>query len=268
MTTLPTSLIDFREELEAAVAREQLRRSRRRRRVVLRLAVVTSAVGVLTLGAFAALPGDSEAPFVEPASAARRAAAALAATPGAIVHIDSVVEQQNPDGSHISWRTESWQRSTPPYDLRQIVTGANGVSVESATVDGRQQLYDPQSNSVLVMPSDSTVGTLPGNATPQPASAQPFRDQVVDLLRGGKLTESGRASVDGRRTVSFVWEDGRTRYEYTVEAGTYDPVRWRFASTDSSSETTVTFDTYELVDADRASLDLTRRYPDARVHRR
>jgi hypothetical protein len=93
-------------------------------------------------------------------------------------------------------------------------------------------------------------GAAAGGPTPQPATAEPFREQVLDLLRSGRLTESGRATVAGRDVVSFVWNDGRTRYEYTVDARTYDPVRWRFSPADASSETTVTFETYEILAAD------------------
>jgi hypothetical protein len=109
--------------------------------------------------------------------------------------------------------------------------------------------------------------TVPG-ATPQPATAQPFREQVLDLLRSGKLTRSGRSTVAGRQSVSFVWADGHTRYEYTVEAGTYHPVRWRFSRNDADGWTTVTFDTYEILPADQMSLDLTHHHPDATVQHR
>ena len=265
MTTLPTSLVRFRGELEAAIRREQHSRRRSRKRVVLRVAVVAGAAAALAVGAFTALPGDPGGRLVEPASAAQRAAAALAATTGSIVHIDTVVDQRNPDGSRTSWRTESWQQTAPPYELRQIVTGGNGEPVESATVGGNHQLYDPKSNTVHVTPSGRATGTMPGSATPPPATSEPFREQVLDLLRSGKLTRSGRSTVGGRETVSLTWNDGQTRYEYTVEAGTYDPVRWRFSPTDANTETTITFKTYEILPADQTPLDLTRHHPDATV---
>jgi hypothetical protein len=109
--------------------------------------------------------------------------------------------------------------------------------------------------------------TVPG-ATPQPATAQPFREQVFDLLRSGKLTPSGRSTVAGRQTVSFVWDDGHTRYEYTVEAGTYDPLRWRLSPVAADGGTTITFDTYELLPAEQVPLDLTHHHPGATVQHR
>ena len=258
MTAFPTSLVRFRDELEAAIEREQRLGTRGRRRAVGRVTVVAAAVAALAVGVLAALPGDPGGRLVEPASAAQRAAAALAVTPGSIVHVDTVVEQQSPDGSRTGWRAESWQRTAPPYDVRQIVTHESGERVETATVGGSHQRYDRESNSVH-------VGR--GSATPQPATAQPFRDQVLDLLRSGKLTRSGDSTAGDRRTISFTWNDGHTRYEYVVDAGSFEPVRWRFTPRDASSETTVTFRTYEILSADRAPLDLTHHHPDATVHR-
>lgn len=263
MTTLPTPLVRFRGELEAAIGREQ-EASRRRRLPVVRTAIAGCVAAAIAVGALTALPGDPAGPLVEPASAAQRAASALAASPGSIVHVDMVVTQRSPDGSRTSWREESWQQTAPPYDQRRMVTRADGTSVETATVDGNRQLYDPQDGVVSVVPAGAPA---PG-ATPQPASAQPFRDQVVDLLRSGKLTQSGRATVDGRPTISFTWNDGHARYEYTVDAGTYAPVRWQISPTDATPAASVVFDAYEVVPGDRATLDLTRLHPDAMVRRR
>lgn len=217
MSTLPTALVRFRGELEDAIDRDLRSRRRRRRELVLRIAVVGGAAAALAAGALTALPGDPGERLVEPASAAERAAAALAASPGSVVHVETRVAQRNPDGSTTSWRTESWQRTSPPYDVREVVTGADGRPVETAT--------------------------------PQPASAQPLREQVLLLLRDGKLTPTSSE----RGTLSFAWSNAQTRYEYTVEADTYEPVRWRFASAATGSETTVTFETYEVLAEDEAA---------------
>lgn len=233
MTTVPTALVRFQSELEAAIRREQRARTRGRRRLALRVALVGGAAAALAAGALTALPGDPGSRFVETASAAELAAAALTATPESVVHVDLLVAQRNADGSESTWREESWQQTSPPYARRQIVTDESGRGVESST--------------------------------PQPASAQPLRDQVLGLLRTGKLTESGRSTVGGRQNVSFTWDDGHTRYEYTVDAQTYEPVRWRIAPIGAESETIVTFRTYETLPAGQTSLDLTRRHTDATV---
>jgi hypothetical protein len=266
MTTLPTPLVRFRGELEAAIGRQQ-EAPGRRRLPVLRVAIAACVAAAVAVGALATLPGGPGGRLVEPASAAARAPAALAARPGSIVHVDMVVTQRNPDGSRTRWREESWQQTAPPYDERQIVTREDGTSVETATVDGDRQSYDPAGNVVDVAPSGSE-STPPSEATPQPVTAQPFRDQVVDLLRSGKLTQSGRGTVDGRPTISFAWNDGHARYEYTVEAGTYEPVRWQISPTDGTPSATVSFETYETLPAGSAPLDLTRLHPDASVRHR
>lgn len=232
MTTVPTPLVRFQSELEAAIRREQRPRTRGRRRLALRVALVAGQPPRWRR-ALTALPGDPGSRFVETAPAAERAAAALTATPESVVHVDLLVAQRNADGSESTWREESWQQTSPPYARRQIVTDESGRGVESST--------------------------------PQPASAQPLRDQVLGLLRTGKLTESGRSTVGGRQNVSFTWDDGHTRYEYTVDAQAYEPVRWRIAPIGAESETIVTFRTYETLPAGQTSLDLTRRHTDATV---
>ncbi|HEX5584677.1 hypothetical protein [Gaiella sp.] len=229
MTTLPSALVRFQDDLEAAIARQQRPRSYGRRRLALRVALATGAAAAVAAGALTALPSDPGGRLVETASAAQRAAAALAAPPGSIVHVDMAVTQRSPDGSQTSWRAESWQQTTPPYAMRQVVTDQSGKPVETST--------------------------------PQPVVAQPFREQVLDLLRSGKLTESGRATVDGREAVSFTWDDGHTRYAYTVDAGTYTPVRWLIAPLGAESETIVTFETYETLPAGQMAPNLTDRTP-------
>ena len=216
MTALPTRLGDFRSELEAAIARDLL--PQRRRGLVFRVAVAAGVAAALAAGALTALPGDPAPRLVEPASAAERAAAALATTPGSVAHVVMRVQQRNPDGSTTSWRTESWQQTSPPYDSREVMIGPDGRPVETAT--------------------------------PQPATAEPFREQVVRLLRDGKLSPVGRPTGG---IVSFAWSDGRTRYEYTVDARTYEPVRWRLVSPAARSETTVSFETYELLSEEDAA---------------
>lgn len=218
-TTLPTALVRFQNDLETAIRREQRSRSRGRRRLVLRVALAAGVAAALAAGTLTALPGDPGGGLVETASSAQRAAAALAATPGSVVHVDLVVAQRNPDGSQSTWRAESWQQTAPPYGVRRIVTDESGRHVEAPT--------------------------------PAPVTAQPLRDQVLDLLRSGKLRESGRSTVDGRQTVSFTWNDGHARYEYTVDVATYEPVSWRIAPIDAEGETTVTFETYEILPGDR-----------------
>jgi hypothetical protein len=86
-----------------------------------------------------------------------RAAAAVASSPGTILHVDMHGSQTNPDGSTITWRDESWQQQSPPHDGRQIQTAPDGSVVETATADGRQQVYDPARNTIYVSAPESTA---------------------------------------------------------------------------------------------------------------
>jgi hypothetical protein len=268
MSMLPLSLVSFRDELEAAVRRDQTAR-RSRRPVALRLALVAVAAGAVALGALTALPGEPGGPDVQPASAAQKAAATLAAAPGSVVHIAAEVTQRNPDGSVAKWRQESWQQTAPPYDARQIVTPENGVAVETAIVGGEREVYDPRGDVIDVSPDGSVDPALPQGTPPAAATGEPFRAQVLDLLRSGRLTPSGESTVDGRRTLSFTWDDGHTRYDYTVAAGTYEPVSWRFTPDDAAtSSATMEFETYEDLPATAAPIGLEHYHPGAVVRHR
>jgi hypothetical protein len=257
MTTLPTPLVRFRAELETAIA-EDLRPRRSRRPLAVRLVAAGVVSAALAAGALTAFPGDPAGRLVEPAAAAERAAAVLTAAPGSIVHVDMVVRQRHVDGATTSWRAETWQATMRPFDVRQRVTDAAGTTVETATIAGEQQLYDPRTDTIHVLGPGETP------ATPAPATAEPFREQVLQLLREGKLTQIGRSVADGRKAISFAWDDGHTQYEYTVEAGTYEPIRWRFSPA-GAGETTVTFEAYEILQAEDAPLALTAHHPSASV---
>ena len=249
MSNLPTPLVRFGGELEAAIRRERDASRRRRRAVATRAAVAASAAAAVA-AVLLTLPGGPDGGLVGEASAAQRAAAALTAASGPVVHVDMLVTQRDADGSLHTWRQQSWQRTTPPYDRREIVTPQGGEPQETATIDGDREVYDAQADTVYITPSGSPSPAA--GATPEPASPEPFRDQILALLRSGKLTPSGRTTLDGRPAVAFGWDDGNTRYDYTVDA---------------SSATTVDFTAYESLAAGRPALDLTAQHPDATVHR-
>jgi hypothetical protein len=135
VTTLPTSLVRFENQLADAIDRE---RSRRPRRLVLRTALAGVAVATVALGILSAFPGSGP-------SVVDRAAAALVPSNGGLLHVVMTVTQTGPDGSSTSSRTESWQASSPPYDQRLIV---NNDGLEIAIADGVPQLYDPETNTI------------------------------------------------------------------------------------------------------------------------
>ena len=151
--TLPTSLIDYREALEDAVRRDLGRSgSRRRRGLVLRWALAAAVVVAAALGALSIISRDGAG-----ASVVDRAAAAVAPSPGTILHVDMHGFQDNGDGSTITWRDESWQQQGPPPDGRQIETGPDGSVVETATANGREEVYDSARNTIYVSAPESTA---------------------------------------------------------------------------------------------------------------
>ncbi|HUK93984.1 MAG TPA: hypothetical protein VLU96_02895 [Gaiellaceae bacterium] len=147
--TLPASLIDYREALEAAVRRDLARH--RRRGLAARLVLVAAAVAA-ALGALSIVSRHAAG-----ASVVDRAAAAVALSPGTILHVDMLGSQTNGDGSVVTWRDESWQQQSPPYDGRQIETSADGSIVESATADGRSEVYDRARNTIYVSAPETTA---------------------------------------------------------------------------------------------------------------
>ena len=147
MSTLPDSLVDYRQLLEDA-ARHDLGRGRRarRRRNVARLAVAVAAAAALALGLTSVFSRTASAQSI-----LRHAAAAVAATPGTILHIDMSAVQDNGDGTTVTWHEESWQLESAPYSRRQVET-ANGSTVESGNDAAGDEIYDAARNTVYVYP--------------------------------------------------------------------------------------------------------------------
>ena len=105
-SALPVSLIDFRDALEDAVRRDLGRRKiQRRRGLALRWAVAAAAVAAASLGALSLVSRHAAG-----ASVVDRAAAAVAPSPGTILHVDLLGSQTNGDASVITWRDESWEQ--------------------------------------------------------------------------------------------------------------------------------------------------------------
>jgi hypothetical protein len=144
MTGLPPTLDRFGAELESAVGRD-LRRRRTRRRVF-RGAAVLAVAAAAALGLLSALPSGGP-------SIVQRAAAALESSDGSILHYRINAEQQNGDGTSVSWSSETWQLRVPPYTRRQIEVQANAPRAESLTRGGLNELYDAGNDTIYVATS-------------------------------------------------------------------------------------------------------------------
>jgi hypothetical protein len=277
VNTLPDSLVRYEEELERSVARDL---ARPRRRLVVRLAVAGVAAAAVALGVLSTLPGGG-------ASAVERAQAALAVETGTILHVDMLGRQVNPDGSVATWEDESWQLEQQPFTRRQIETSSDAPRAETTLVHGVQQLYDAATNTIYTTPPQLPPARVVGAKTlakkleqlpatererlrreqekkeqGQPAE-EPFRDEILSLLRSGGAREDGRETVDGREAVRLVAADGHTTY--LVDAATYAPIR--LVTVNGDATTTLSFRVYELLDAagNEALVSLQGQHPDARV---
>ena len=142
-SALPASLADYRGALENAIGRDVVRR--RRRKVVVRWALVGAAVAAAALGALSVLSRHAAG-----ASVVDRAAAAVAPSPGTILHVDMLGSQTNGDGTVMTWRDESWQQESPPYARRQVETTPDGSVTESCSSNTADEVYDPARNTIYV----------------------------------------------------------------------------------------------------------------------
>jgi hypothetical protein len=158
--TIPNSLIGYQQALEKAIRREiaGAAASRRRRRVWIRFALASGATAAVALGALSLLVSGAPS-RVAPAAAAviHRAAAALAGTPGTILHIKFTATQDNGNGTTVSWSQETFDEQESPYDSRMVNVQLPGTprGVEQATVAGAPELYDPTRNTIYVGPPPS-----------------------------------------------------------------------------------------------------------------
>jgi len=108
----------------------------------------------------------------------------------------------------------------------------------------------------LMHPQGQTSGELPAD----------FRDEVLALLRSGRVRVVGHVTVDGRDAIRLESLDGRK--VYVVDAATYDPIQWK--TTGDGGSVTLDFPVYEELPVDPQSQQLLRlrdQHPGAQVVR-
>jgi hypothetical protein len=175
MTALPPSLDRFGGELEHAVGRD-LRR-RRTRRLGVRGAAVLAVAGATALGLLSGLTGGGP-------SVVQRAAAALESSDAGILHYRIDAEQQNGDGTSVTWHSETWQLRVAPFTRRQIaVDGSEGIRAESVTQGDTNELYDAR------------TGTIYSATSEQLRAARMPRIEIVSKAKLERLTGSTHVSA-------------------------------------------------------------------------
>jgi outer membrane lipoprotein-sorting protein len=174
MTALPPSLDRFGAELENAVGRDL--RSRRTRRLLVRGAVVL-AVGAAALGLLSGLTGGGP-------SVVQRAAAALEPSDPGILHYQIDAEQQNGDGTSVSWHSETWQLRVAPFTRRQIeLDGSDRIRAESVSEGDTNELYDARTSTIYIATSQ------------QLRAARMPKIEIVSKSKLKELTGSSKVSA-------------------------------------------------------------------------
>jgi hypothetical protein len=207
-------------------------RRRRRRRRPLRLAVAGAAVVAIALGVLSTLPGD------EPSG-------------DTILHMVVAATTAGRPGVE---RTESWTLNQPPYDRRQVEGG--GRRLEEATANGRPQVYDPRSDTILSYPEATEF--------PSPRPPQQHGQRLLDLMRAHLA--SGEVSQE-RAGGSIRFESPHLNASLVVDAETFRPLEWSSVS-DDGIVVTSRIKTYELLPATAANrrlLSLSAQHPGART---
>lgn len=218
-SALPVSLIEYRDALEDAVRRDLgRRRIQRRRGLALGLGVAAAVVAAAALGALSLVSRHAAG-----ASVVDRAAAAIAPSPGTILHVDLLGSQTNGDGSVITWRDESWEQQSPPYDRRQVETSPDGRVTESAGSNAADEVYDPARNTIYVdSHADEKSGAMdawdlkPG---PRPGTALLRMGDV----KGGRIAETAiittaqaKALRKGTSVIALGIRKGDAKFSLTV----------------------------------------------------
>jgi hypothetical protein len=174
-------------------------RRRTRTSVAIRLGAL-GAGAAIAVAAVAALTGGGRG-AVTPASAAviRHALAAVAQPAGSILHVDMRGKQWGAGTPTITWRDQSWQQTSAPYDRRQVETRTDGAIVESGNVGGAEQIYDPARNIIYMSSVDASgdhaaarrehaYRFLPG---PTPDTSRLVLTFYVITKKGGKAVTAG-----------------------------------------------------------------------------
>jgi outer membrane lipoprotein-sorting protein len=174
MNPLPPSLDRFGAELENAVGCDL--RSRRTRRRMLRGAAVLAVAGAAALGLLSGLTGGGP-------SVVQRAAAALESSDAGILHYQIDAEQQNGDGTSVTWHSETWQLRVAPFTRRQIEVGSDGIRAESVSQGDTNELYDAHTGTIYIATSQ------------QLRAARMPTIEIVSKSKLQKLTGSSRASA-------------------------------------------------------------------------
>jgi len=165
---------------------------------MLRGAALSVAVGAVAFGILSVLPSGGP-------SVVDRAAAALDPQDDTILHYQVDAKQWNPDGSIVTWRSETWQLRVAPYTRRQIEVGSDGIRAESLTQGDTNELYDADNNTIYVASSAEL------RAAQMPRVEIVSEGEIDKLARGRRADMVYVVGKDGRRPVVVTTKQGAGR---------------------------------------------------------
>ena len=136
-----------------------------------------AAAAAAALGLLSGLTGGGP-------SIVQRAAAALESSDAGILHYQIDAEQQNGDGTSVTWHSETWQLRVAPYTRRQIeVDGSDGIRAESVTEGDTNELYDARTGTIYIATSEEL------------RAARMPKIEIVSKSKLQKLTGSSHVSA-------------------------------------------------------------------------
>jgi hypothetical protein len=92
-------------------------------------------------------------------------------------------EQQNGDGTSVTWHSETWQLRVDPFTRRQIEVGSDGIRAESVTQGDTNELYDARTGTIYIATSE------------QLRAARMPKIEIVSKSRLERLTGSTHVSA-------------------------------------------------------------------------
>jgi hypothetical protein len=235
-----------------------------RSRWSLRMVAVSLVAAGIAFGLLGALPNRGPLSLLPGggSSAVARAAAALAGPGGTIVHVRASVTVTSVDGSTATKPVEIWQQSSPPFDSREVVLRGGAFRPELATVNRVREFYDPRTNTIYTVPSQTPPGDSAGK--PPEGSGGPDLDPIApdfsverlrSLLSSGQAHEDGRVIVDGRDAIRIA--SSAPEMTLIVDADTYKPLEWHVPAAGATGHAlTMRFETYESLPATEANAAL------------
>jgi outer membrane lipoprotein-sorting protein len=213
---------------------------------MIRATAVLAVVAAGALGLLSALTTGGP-------SVVERAAAALQSSGDTILHYRLNAEQQNGDGTSVSWHSETWQLLVAPYTRRQIQVGSDGIRAESVSEGDTNELYDADKNTIYIATSqelraarmpkikivsqsklakltgdpNSTAAYLVGNGSHRPtviATAKGAERLRKELTRQ-RQESTGEAPEEFRSGILELLESGEARVTGHVEVDGRDAIR-------------------------------------------